>query len=246
MNETGEVLTVKGIQKRFGGFTALHDVSLAVQNGERVGLIGPNGSGKTTLINCISGVLRPDKGQLAFQGRDISRAPAHVRTRLGLARSFQIPLPFSSMSVVDNIRVPLEYAVHRSLIPASETIGAQALALLRRFGLDGKSNTPAGDLNQIELRKLELARAVAAGPKLLVSDEAMAGLSTSESDEVLAILFDLNEQDGIAIIMIEHMMRAIMKFSQRVLCLDAGRIIAEGAPDAVVAHLDVRKAYLGA
>ena len=246
MSAGDAVLAVEGLQKRFGGFVALHDVSLAVRPGERVGLIGPNGSGKTTLINCISGVFRPDRGRLSFAGRDIGREPAHRRTRLGLARSFQIPLPFASMSVLDNLRVPIEYVVHRGLVPAGDAVREEAAALLRRFGLDAKAGTRAGDLNQIELRKLELARAVAARPKLLVSDEAMAGLSTSESDEVLDILLDLNVRDGIAIIMIEHMMRAIMRFSHRVLCLDAGRVIAEGSPDAVVAHPDVRRAYLGA
>ena len=246
MSAGDDVLAVEGLQKRFGGFVALHDVSLAVRAGERVGLIGPNGSGKTTLINCISGVFRPDRGRLSFAGRDIGREPAHMRTRLGLARSFQIPLPFASMSVLDNLRVPLEYVAHRGLVPAHDAVRDEATALLRRFGLDGKAGTRAGDLNQIELRKLELARAVAARPKLLVSDEAMAGLSTSESDEVLSILLDLNVQDGIAIIMIEHMMRAIMRFSHRVICLDAGRVIAEGLPDSMVAHPDVRRAYLGA
>jgi branched-chain amino acid transport system ATP-binding protein len=238
-----KILEARDVTKRFGGFTALSEVSVDVMQGERFGLIGPNGSGKTTLINCISGALFNDDGSIQFQGEEISRLPAYKRTRLGIARSFQIPRPFASMSVVENLIVPLEYVVHRGSLHTADTRG-EAMQILSDMGLADKAETKANQLTQVDLRKMELARAMAARPKLLVSDEAMAGLSTAEVDEVLAILFRLNEQ-GITIIMIEHIMQAVMRFSQRVVCLDAGKIICQGTPAEVVANPDVQRAYLG-
>jgi branched-chain amino acid transport system ATP-binding protein len=235
------ILEVKGVSKHFGGFTALSDVSIDIAPGERFGLIGPNGSGKTTLINCISGALRNDGGSIRFEGAEISGLPAYQRTRKGIARSFQIPRPFHSMSVIENLLVPYEYVAHLKESEAEK----QAMDILRRIGLAERAHDPSKQLSQVELRKLELARAMAARPRLLISDEAMAGLSGSEVEEVLKILFDLNAQ-GITIIMIEHIMQAVMRFSQRVICLDAGRIICEGAPGAIAKNPDVQRAYLGA
>jgi len=235
------ILQVKGISKHFGGFTALSDVSIDIAPGERFGLIGPNGSGKTTLINCISGSLRNDGGSIRFEGEEVSGLPAYKRTRKGIARSFQIPRPFHSMSVMENLLVPYEYVAHLKESEAEK----QAMDILRQIGLAEKAHAASNQLSQVELRKLELARAMAARPRLLISDEAMAGLSGSEVDEVLKILFDLNAQ-GMTIIMIEHIMQAVMRFSQRVVCLDAGRIICEGTPDQIVKNVDVQKAYLGA
>ena len=238
------LLQVKTVSKRFGGFAALTDVSVAIARGERFGLIGPNGSGKTTLINCVAGSLRNDAGAIVFDGEDVSRLPAYQRTRRGIARSFQIPRPFASMSVLENLVVPLEYVVHRGSLHKADT-RAEALALLKEIGLADKADTQANRLSQVELRKMELARAMAARPRLLISDEAMAGLSSNEVSEVLEILFKLNAK-GITIIMIEHIMQAVMRFSQRVVCLDAGRIICEGSPQDIVRNPDVQKAYLGA
>jgi len=232
------LLEIDGVTKRFGGFLALDRVSLQVRAGERLGLIGPNGSGKTTLINCVSGALPTDGGRILFEGRDITRLPAHQRTRLGIVRSFQIPKPFVSMTVLENLGIPLEYAAP----PQSHGAAAGALDIL--IGLDAKAHLRPAGLTQIEMRKLELARAMAARPKLLVSDEAMAGLSSAEVDDILAILFRLNEQ-GITIIMIEHIMRAVMRFSERVVVLDAGNRIAEGTPAEIVRNPAVEKAYLG-
>jgi len=216
-------------------------VSVAVARAERVGIIGPNGSGKTTLINCIAGALRNDAGSIRFDGEEISRLPAYRRTRKGIARSFQIPRPFHSMSVLDNLLVPYEYVVHLKESDAQR----QAMDILGQIGLASKAHAASNQLSQVELRKLELARAMAAKPRLLISDEAMAGLSGSEVDEVLAILFKLNES-GITIIMIEHIMQAVMRFSQRVVCLDAGKIICEGTPQSIVQNPEVQRAYLGA
>ena len=236
------LLEGRGVTKRFGGFRALSDVSLEVREGERFGLIGPNGSGKTTLINCISGALGTDGGTLVFRGKDITRLPAHQRTRLGICRSFQIPRPFTSMTVLENLCIPLEYAAHGQ-VPRS-AVASEAMEILRLMGLDAKAQARPADLTQIEMRKLELARAMAAKPRLLISDEAMAGLSPAEVDAILPILFALNER-GVTIIMIEHIMRAVMRFSQRIAVLDAGEKIAEGTPEEVVSNKRVEKAYLG-
>ena len=238
------LLRVAQVSKHFGGFSALSEVSVEIAQGERFGLIGPNGSGKTTLINCISGSLRNDGGSIVFDGNEISGLSAFERTRLGIARSFQIPRPFSSMSVLENLLVPLEYVVYRRSLHTADT-HAEAMQILQSMGLADKADTPSNRLTQVELRKLELARAMAARPRLLISDEAMAGLSSTEVEEVLAILRKLNDT-GITVIMIEHIMRAVMSFSQRVICLDAGRIICEGTPESIVKDPEVQKAYLGA
>ncbi len=238
------LLEVDRISKRFGGFTALSDVSVAIRRGERFGLIGPNGSGKTTLINCISGVLRTDGGRIVLEGQDISDLPAYQRTRRGIARSFQIPRPFRSMTVLENLMVALDFNA------AGHGLGerqrrTEALRLIERMGLGPKASASSAALSQVELRKMELARAMAVQPRLLISDEAMAGLSSAEIDEVLALLQQLNGE-GITIIMIEHIMHAVMRFSERVMCLDAGRIIAMGTPAEVMAEKRVQEAYLGA
>jgi branched-chain amino acid transport system ATP-binding protein len=233
------LLEITALTKRFGGFMALNGVTIAVKPGERFGLIGPNGSGKTTLINCVSGSLPADGGRIVFEGRDITAMPAHRRTRLGIVRSFQIPKPFKSMTVLENLEIPLENAGH-----ARAGNGAQAMEILTTIGLAPKAHLRPAGLTQIEMRKLELARAMAARPKLLISDEAMAGLSHAEVDDILAILFGLNAR-GITIIMIEHIMRAVMRFSERIVVLDAGERIAEGTPDEIVRNPAVEKAYLG-
>ena len=238
------LLKVQNLSKQFGGFTALDGVSIDIRKGERFGLIGPNGSGKTTLINCVSGALANDSGSIMFAGEEISRLPAYQRTRRGIARSFQIPRPFASMSVLENLVVPLEYVVHRGSLHTADT-RSEAMDILRGIGLADKADTLSNQLSQVELRKLELARAMAARPQLLISDEAMAGLSSNEISEVLEILLKLNAA-GITIIMIEHIMQAVMKFSQRVVCLDAGRIICEGTPASIVQDPGVQRAYLGA
>jgi branched-chain amino acid transport system ATP-binding protein len=236
------LLEVQHVTKRFGGFNALTDVSLQVHQGECFGLIGPNGSGKTTLINCISGMLRADGGRILFHGTDITTLPAHQRTRLGIARSFQIPKPFTSMTVLENLCIPLAYTAPAHSHKADVT--AEAMEILRLINLETKADIRSTNLTLIELRKLELARAMAARPQLLISDESMAGLSSAEVDEILAILSTLNAR-GITIIMIEHIMRAVMRFSHRIVVLDAGRPIAEGTPDEIVRNSAVERAYLG-
>jgi branched-chain amino acid transport system ATP-binding protein len=240
---TEPILHVDKVSKRFGGFTAVDGVSIAIRAGERFGLIGPNGSGKTTLINCISGALRNDDGRVMFAGEDISTLPAYKRTRKGIARSFQIPRPFKTMTVLENLLVAIDFAAigHGLSVRQQES---EVGAILDKMGLGSKAHVLSSQLSQVELRKMELARAVAARPKLLISDEAMAGLSSSEIDEVLELLLKLNK-DGITIIMIEHIMHAVMRFSERVVCIEAGRVIAEGEPKDVMANPHVQEAYLG-
>lgn len=241
---TEALLNVESISKHFGGFAALSDVSLKVVPGERLGIIGPNGSGKTTLINCIGGSLRSDSGTIRFDNQVISSLAPHQRTRLGIARSFQIPRPFSSMSLIENIAVPLEYAAHGHGFKTADVHG-EAYTLLAQMGLADKAGSKPGALTQVDLRKLELARALATRPRLLILDEVMAGLATTEVDEMLDIVSHIS-QSGVAIIMIEHIMRAIMRFSERVVCLDAGCIVAEAAPMAIIQDPMVRRIYLGA
>jgi len=240
------LLRVAAVTKRFGGFVALDSVALDVYPGERVGLIGPNGSGKSTLVNCISGTLRHEGGRITFEGEDLTGMPAHRRIRRGLARSFQIPKPFASMTVLDNLRIPLLYAAgrHDGLKVSEAQSAAEAMEILASVGLAAKAGEMSGGLTQVDMRKLELARAIAAKPKLLIADEAMAGLSSSEVDDILQLLTSMKAR-GIAVIMIEHIMRAVMHFSERVAVLVAGRKIADGDPKTVIANPEVQKAYLG-
>jgi branched-chain amino acid transport system ATP-binding protein len=233
---TEPLLAVNGLTKQFGGFTALADISMHVMPGERLGLIGPNGSGKTTLVNCISGTVPISAGSVTLDSRRIDGLPPHQRARLGLVRSFQLPRPFGSLTVADNLRVATVYA--------GRSGGAGIAELLGMVGLKGKADRLPRELTQIEMRKLELARAMAASPRLLIVDEAMAGLSHAEVDEIVALLLQLSAQ-GVTIIMIEHIMRAVMTFSQRLICVVAGRKVADGNPDDVTGNPEVLKAYLG-
>jgi branched-chain amino acid transport system ATP-binding protein len=180
-----------------------------------------------------------------FDGRKLDGLEAHQRTRLGLARSFQLPRPFVSLSLFDNIRIPLLYTVSaRGRLHTADEVEQRCMSLLREVGLDAKARQRPRDLTQVEMRKLELARAMAAEPKLLIADEAMAGLTHSEVEDILALLVRLNEQ-GVTVILIEHIMRAVMSFSRRLVVLVSGRKIADGAPDAVMRDPEVERAYLG-
>ena len=240
------LLQVDQVGKRFGGFVALDGIDLSVAPGERLGLIGPNGSGKSTLVNCICGTLQNETGSVTFGGQKVDGMAAHQRTILGLARSFQLPRPFVSLSVADNLRVPLLYAVKARLGPAisSRELDERCVEYLRLVGLDHKATKWPRDLSQVEMRKLELARAMAAEPKLLIADESMAGLSHSEVEDIIKLLIQLNER-GVTIILIEHIMSAVMSFSQRLVVLVTGRKIADGNPETVVRDPEVERAYLG-
>ncbi len=238
---SGPILETRGVTKQFGGFTALDNVDFSIAPGERVGLIGPNGSGKSTFVNCITGALTPERGAILFEGDAITGLPAWQRARRGLVRSFQIPRPFKKLSVIENVVVPLRFALAHPPEGGSEK---RALEILESIGLGAKAYWAPKDLSQVELRKLELGRALAAGPRLLIADEAMAGLSDSEVDEIVELLERLNGE-GIAVILIEHIMRAVLRFSQRIVVLVAGKKIADGDPEEVMRHADVERAYLG-
>jgi branched-chain amino acid transport system ATP-binding protein len=240
------LLEVSNLGKRFGGFVALGGIDLAVARGERVGLIGPNGSGKSTLVNCICGTLANESGTIRFDGAPIGGLKTHQRTRLGIARSFQLPRPFASLTVAENLKVPLLYTVNARpgthLSPLE--LDARCADLLALVGLSGKAALHPRDLTQVDMRKLELARAMAAEPQLLIADESMAGLSQAEIADIVALLIRLNER-GVTIVLIEHIMHAVMQFSQRLVVLVSGRKIADGAPEAVIRDPEVERAYLG-
>jgi branched-chain amino acid transport system ATP-binding protein len=236
-----KILEATGVTKRFDGFAALTSVDLTLLKGERVGLIGPNGSGKSTFVNCLTGILAPDDGSIIFDGNDITKTPAWLRARRGLARTYQIPRPFRGMTVQENIEVPLRFAVGHT---SAGTISEAAQVILDQVGLGEKADLSPKGLTQVELRKLELGRALAAQPKVLIADEVMAGLSESEVDEILALLNRLNAE-GISILLIEHIMRAVMLFAQRIVVIVAGSKIADGLPDEVMQQEDVERAYLG-
>jgi branched-chain amino acid transport system ATP-binding protein len=240
------LLTVDNLGKRFGGFVALEGITISVPAGQRVGLIGPNGSGKSTLVNCICGTLRHETGAVRFEGRTLDDLKAHQRTHLGLARSFQLPRPFISLTLAENIRIPLLYTVAaaRGAVHAAGEIEDRCAALLHEVGLEAKARRLPRDLTQVEMRKLELARAMASEPKLLIADESMAGLTHSEIEDILTLLVRLSGQ-GVTVILIEHIMRAVMSFSERLIVLVSGHKIADGKPDEVMRDPEVERAYLG-
>lgn len=238
------LLSVEGVTKRFGGLVALSNVSFNVYEGEILGLVGPNGAGKTTLFNVISGVYRPESGRILFKGIDITGWRPHRIARLGIARTHQIVKPFSDLTVLENAIVGALFGKRSGSLSESEARKI-AVEVLDFVGLGDKANLPARVLNVQEKKRLELARALAAEPDLLLLDEVLAGLNPAEVDRMLGLLRRIRSERGVTMIMIEHVMHAVMNLADRIVVLHFGEKIAEGAPEEVASNRDVITAYLG-
>jgi branched-chain amino acid transport system ATP-binding protein len=233
------LLAVRGLSKRFGGVHAVKQLSLELAAGEVLGLIGPNGAGKTTAFNLISGFLAPDGGDVRLDGRSLLGLKPHAICRAGLARTFQIVRPFPHLSVLDNVKIG---ALARA--PRVGPALARARAVVDRVGLSAKMQAPAAGLTLAERKRLELARALATEPRLLLLDEVMAGLNPTETGAIIELIRSINAA-GTAILLIEHNMRAVMSLSHRIVVLSFGEKIAEGPPAAVANDRRVVEAYLG-
>jgi len=234
-----EILVVENVWKRFGGIVALAGVSIEVREGERLAIIGPNGSGKTTLFNIITGYVKPDRGRVSFDGQDITGKKPHQIARLGIARTFQIVKPFANLTVEENV-VVAALSRNRSV----EEARRHALHVLELVGLYDKRNVRAAMLNLAEKKRLELAKALALNPKLLLLDEVAAGLRPSEIKELKKLLYKINSE-GVTIVMVEHVLRAVSGFAERVVVLHHGSKLAEGRPEDIARDPRVVDAYLG-
>jgi branched-chain amino acid transport system ATP-binding protein len=235
------LLEVDEVRKAFGGLVAVRDVSFSIRPGEVVGLIGPNGSGKTTLINLLSGVLSADKGAMRLSGEEMLGRPAHARARAGIGRTFQLVRVIGEMTALENVVAGL--LMRRDLAWGEET-RREAAALLARIGLSGKENVPAADLTYGDQKRVELARALALRPRLLLLDEWLAGLNTSELQDGIALIRSLAGKET-AIVMVEHVMAAIRSLCGRCIVMNGGVKIADGPTDEVMADAHVIAAYLG-
>lgn len=234
------ILSVNSITKRFGGLVAVEDLSFEMHTGEVLGFLGPNGAGKTTLINLIAGEHALDEGQVIFKGKNISGLPPHKICHLGIARTYQIPQPFIRLTVLQNVVAAMIYGRGFSKKDAER----ESPKLLDFIGLSEKKDMPAGDLEEISLKRLELARSLATGPTLLLIDELAGGLTEREIPKVLELLKKINEM-GISIIIIEHVIKVMMKAVDRIIVMDEGAKIAEGKPKEVIKNSNVIKAYFG-
>jgi branched-chain amino acid transport system ATP-binding protein len=237
------VLEIAGLTNRFGGFVAVNAVSFSVRAGEIVGLIGPNGSGKTTTFNLISGTLVPNAGSVRFENSDITGSSAHVVCRRGLARTFQIPRPFRKLSLRENVSLSAYFAQAGAISRAeAERRAVEALDLV---GLPAEARATTHGLGAAALKKLELARALATGPKLLLADESLGGLDAAEMDRAAEMLETVRTKLGITIIWVEHIMGVLMRVVDRVIVLDHGEKIFEGSPGDAIHDERVTEVYLG-
>jgi branched-chain amino acid transport system ATP-binding protein len=235
----GEALVIRNLSKRFGGLQAVQDVSFSIQENETVALIGPNGAGKTTSFNLITGYHRPDSGLVSAFGREILGMRPHDICAHGLARTFQVAKPFGAMTVLANVMTGAFLRDKHASVAREKACEA-----IEFVGLSAREQTPARDLTTIDQRRLEMARALATQPRLLLLDEVMAGLNPSEIDQAVALIGKLSQR-GLTILIVEHVMRAIMAVAHHIVVLDHGQKIAEGSPKEIVENPEVIRAYLG-
>ena len=236
------LLEVERLSKGFGGVLAVNDVSFAIEPGELLGIMGPNGSGKTTLFNLIAGALRPDLGRIRLQGREVAGLAPHRLCARGVARTFQLVRPFAGLSALDNVRVGCLYGRKPG---GGSGARAEAARLLALVGLEGRGATPASALTLMDRKRLELARALATGPELLLLDEFMAGLNPAETAAAMVLIRRL-VAEGLTVLMVEHIVWALMDLARRIMVLSAGEKIADGPPAVVAADARVVDVYLGA
>ncbi len=234
------ILAAAGIHRRFGALVVLDGVDFAVGAGDAIGIVGPNGAGKTTLLNVLSGALRPSQGSVAFRGADVTRSGVSRRCRLGIGRAHQVPKPFGDMTVFENVYVGS--ATGGGL--RGQAAYARCIEVLELCALTGLANRRAESLGLLDRKKLELARALGTNPVVLLLDEIGAGLTDAEADELVETIRQVRAQ-GVAIVWIEHIVRVLVQIVERLVCLDAGRVIADGEPQAVMRDPAVVDAYLG-
>jgi branched-chain amino acid transport system ATP-binding protein len=237
------MLEIWNLTKNIGGLIAVNNVSFNVYEKEIVGVIGPNGAGKTTLFNLISGVLNPTSGRIIFDGKDITNLPIHKRARMGIARTFQIPRPFEDMTVLDSVAVSM--LTDRNKKNSLNEARDRALGILENLKLGEKAFLHVRQLNLQEKKLVELARALACEPRLLLVDEFMSGLNPAEVEDAVNLLRKINEENNVTVIWIEHVLRAVMKLAHRVIVLNFGKKIAEGTPKEISENTEVINAYIG-
>ncbi len=237
------LLKLEGVTKRFGGLVAVNSVDLEVEEGEKLGVVGPNGSGKTTLYNLISGVYMPDEGRIFFEGKEITNLPPHERTKLGIARTFQIPRPFGSATVRENVAIGAMFGMANAGVDEALEMADDMLKLVGIYELREKE---AKLLTPLEKKLMELARALAMKPKLLLLDELLAGMNPANINEILELLEKVKKEEDIAVIaMVEHLMHAITKFAERVVVMHQGQKLIEGPTMEVLNDPKVIEVYLG-
>jgi|Deesub1362A_J573_1020465.scaffolds.fasta_scaffold00018_84 branched-chain amino acid transport system ATP-binding protein len=239
------LLKLEKVTKRFGGLVAVNEVSLEIKHGDSIGIVGPNGSGKTTLFNLISGVYMPDEGRIFLEDQDITELPAFKRAPLGIARSFQIPRPFRSATVRENVAVGAMFGAHGEKMSVDEAMSI-ADHYIDLVGLGDKRLELADKLTAVEKKLLELARALAMKPKLLLLDEVVAGMNPNDVDKIVSLIKKIKEEEKIAAVaMVEHVIPAVMKFAERVMVMNEGKKMVEGATMEVLKMKEVAEVYFG-
>ena len=239
------LLKLENITKRFGGLVAVDKVSLEIEAGEVIGIVGPNGSGKTTLFNVISGVYSPDGGNITFEGKDITKLPAHKRAPLGLGRTFQIPRPFSSASVRENVAIGAMFGTLSGQVSVDDSLKI-ADRYIELVGIETQKNKESGSLTPVEKKLMEIARALAMKPKLLLMDEAMAGMNPKDIDHMVQFIKTIKEEEKIAIVaMVEHIMRAVVGLAERVIVMNFGAKLVDAKTEEALTDPRVVEVYLG-